>query len=305
MTSTTQAPDLTHLHPLIERYKVSGRVSPLGLVRAFVLATLLGLFIGWLSHFIGRFLYLILLHPMLVAAALAGLNFALTRSGKIRNMWVSGFIGVWMGGVSYLTFWYADYLYFYQDLGLLDLFRMLFQGDLGQLIAYEVNQSLFGEFLQESAEAGMWLSSTSSSNSEVNVGPIITKVYWGIEAALILLVPITGGLSQASQPFCEKDNDWYGFEQRIGSVPADNKWTAVQLAKQRDVTKLNDLIIQTRGSAVLPKFNITLQACDKCSESVGVLNIYLETMQQDGKTANQQVASVILNPYQTQKIFRP
>ena len=304
MTSYTHSPDLSYLQPLIERYKLSGRLSFVGLIRAFLLGTLLAVFIGWLSQYIGRFLYLILLHPMLVAAALAGLVFALTRSGKIRNMWVAGGLGIWMGAVSYLAFWYFDYLYYYQEMGVLDLIRLMFQGDFASFISYEVNQSLFGEFIRESAEAGMWLSSTSSSSFEFNVGPIVTKIYWGIEAALIVLIPVTGGLGQASQPFCEIDEDWYGFEQRLGSVPADNNWTAVQLAKKRDIAKLNDLIIQNRGSNTLPQFNIALQACPKCSESVGMLNIYLETQYEDGKTANQQVASVVLNPYQTQKILK-
>lgn len=115
-------------------------------------------------------------------------------------------------------------------------------------------------------------------SSRVNLGPILTWLYWILEFAIILWVTFSMGRKQISMPFCEFCRNWYNGEKHLGGTAAANGLHVLELIKQKDFPELGKLIEE---NAELPSLEIYFQGCERCNQ--GQSRLILRRASQDSK----------------------
>ncbi|HEX2619737.1 MAG TPA: hypothetical protein VHL11_06310, partial [Phototrophicaceae bacterium] len=97
-------------------YRSSGRAPILGVILLLLLTVIGGVAIGAVAYFISKFIYLIVLFPLVMIALGGGIISFAVKRGKIRSRPITLIFGVLMAVLIYGSFRIGEYLGFQEDL---------------------------------------------------------------------------------------------------------------------------------------------------------------------------------------------
>lgn len=194
--------------------------------------------LGWLASFVGQWLYLIILFPLLVGLVLFWVGKEMGRFAKMRNPLLGGLIGLLSAIVGMGSNHYFDYLRFMEErnaiVSLVPGRRV--QGKDAALLAKIKKVSDFRSFMEFSAREGITISGREGRGA-FNLGYVGTWIYWLIELSVVAIMAAGGLISGAQEPFCTACNSWK-YVRQMGTWSADQEGTLLAIIKRGDLAKL-------------------------------------------------------------------
>jgi hypothetical protein len=130
-------------------------------------------------------------------------------------------------------------------------------------------------------------------SSSINLGPVLTWLYWLLEFGIILGVTIQKGKKVIGMSFCEACGNWYGSEKHLGGTASANEAFLLDLIRQKDFTGLGTLI---EKNAELPSLEVYFQGCQVCGKSQSQLVVRRAFQSGKGGLQFTNAAQTILQP---------
>lgn len=197
-------------------FRPDGGFSGPGLIMLMLGLMGAGIALGALVHFIGQWIYLVILFPIIIGCILGGLGAQLIKTGKVRSPFMAGLAGLFAGILCFLTQQYLDYRQFLRER---DMERFEFKAKLqaneqfqklvkknnaerqfnNALVAMQVES--FPEYIDFQAQMGVTI-------KKINLGYYGTSIYWFVELLIITGIIFSMVRSMARQPFCLLTNSW-------------------------------------------------------------------------------------------------
>ena len=119
------------------------------------------------------------------------------------------------------------------------------------------------------ANEGVSIGRLARSRS-VNLGPVLTWLYWLLEFGIILGVTIQKGKKATSARVCEACGSPYDGEKHLGGTASANEHLLLEMIQQKDFAGLERLIEQ---NAELPSIEVYFQGCRVCRKSTSQLMV--------------------------------
>ena len=182
-------------------YRAEGGCDPLRLPLPFLAIPAGAILLGWLASALGQAWYLILLFPLAMGAALAGLGAAVVRGARLRNTTVAALAGLIAGVTAIAAMHYFDYR---EALRLWRAGSVAFPEALGEALDADAS---FRSYLDTTARIGMTVSDRTNATG-FNFGYPGTYVYWGAELLVVSGLALFGARSAAARPFCSRCGQW-------------------------------------------------------------------------------------------------
>ena len=252
----------------------SPKVSFQGLVLLFGAALLAGIAIGALASVVGRFLYLIILFPILMGLGLGMVMTSMVSSQKIRSSVVVIIAGLFAAVVTYGSMHYFDYLQFRSNVAkqikadvLAEYGETVPDEDVQAYIDYLLNEETgspgFAGYIFFSVEQGVSIShiGVGSSDSGLNLG-IFTWVYWLVELGIIAYMSIEPAHKKTKDLFCENCDRWVTEGEHIGGIQIDVVNQAAELINKRDFVGLLGIL---KKDTTLPSIEFYTRTCKTCN----------------------------------------
>ncbi len=206
-------------------YVPDGGFSVVGLVMLFVGLAVAGIIMGVVTHYISRFIYLILVFPMLIGFAVGGVGALLVKWGKVRSPWVAGGAGLLAGILAMLTAHFLDYRHFIEEREAVvagnpflknvgkngrNLMLNLNVQNAGERerIKRELDVDSFIDYIDYAAHEGVTIQHGAGKQGGINLGYYGTYLYWLVE--MLIVAGIVYGMTRkpAQEPFCNLTNEW-------------------------------------------------------------------------------------------------
>jgi len=296
----------------LKNYLPSNHVPVLGILFMLLVLVIGGITIGFLMHFIGKLIYLILFFP-LGAGAIGGFALAQAiKSGKVRNKYMAIIFASLMGLIIYSSYFYFKYENFKN--GVYETFSLQLQNSennqqtafskdkLSDLILVnETGMKGFLGFIKYSAKIGVSISKVGRSSDR---GIAIKEPWiWGyylVELSLIAGLAIIIAADSASQPFCERCDSWYSDDLIVGYIPETEADKIIYALKNNNLHDVGSLISKFKLTA--PCLKIVQQHCLNCQSE----DIYLKVFkieEKNGQENESKVLSGMITPEEYQKLI--
>jgi hypothetical protein len=250
----------------MREYKSSG-IAPFPgiltvLVYGLVAAAVVGGILFAIDHYIG--FYLIILFPAVAGFIVGFVTSQGITAGKIRNAGVAILIGAICGFATMGVYHFLDYQIAFKN----DIKNAISQpgsnvkDQVVQLaedsfLTQEVNQTGFIGFLSYQAKQGITITRSSSRN-----GLTLTNGwawgYFGLEVLIVLFIVALLASSEASEPFDERSNAWYGSAVHVLSAPFDQAQTIREALKNGSFEGAGRLM--TREALPAPKIDLNARS---------------------------------------------
>ncbi|MEA5485642.1 MULTISPECIES: hypothetical protein [Pseudanabaena] len=239
-----------------------------------------GAAIGGATAFISKFIYFIVLFPMVMGfASGAAMGFAV-KKGKIRNPLTAISLGVLGGLVTYGSLMYGQYINFQQETETI-MEREYNVTDKNQakeqinnFLQQETGSSGFVGFLKMSAKEG---TSISRGSSKVKLNDTFTYLLWLIELGIVGFLAASIPFKSANEPFNEEANEWYGEKQWVGSATAESKDELMRLLNMDDMAGASALL-SSQTDLPTPRIDVYSQSCAGIPFSDSVITVsYVST----------------------------
>jgi hypothetical protein len=259
-------------------YSSDGGFTITGMMLTMVVGALVALVVGLLAGVIGQYFYLVLLFPIAIGGAVAGVQVAVIGRSKVRNPLVCGFAGLVAGVIAVATMHYVDYVVFQQEMVAAEMeFRaskqmltdIVDQADrdafAAALAEYEADPAVaearnigsFVAYIDWAAKQGVELTSSTGTRSGGNLGYAGTYVYWIFEALVIAGMCVVMTRSRASQPFCVNCESWMP-ETEIVTLNCDAK-AASKVIQSGHLDRLPSMFAANKETS------LSLFCCENCS----------------------------------------
>ncbi|HQR08864.1 MAG TPA: hypothetical protein PLN21_18735 [Gemmatales bacterium] len=267
------AAPVTPVLPIHTRFDASpyvpdGGFSVVGLLMLFVGLAIAGIIMGVITHYVSRFIYFILVFPMLIGFAVGGVGALLVKWGKVRSPWVAGGAGLLAGILAMLTVHYLDYRQFIEEReGLMaNIPIMKNAGKKGRELWVNLNAppgaerdllkrhlavESFFDYIDFAAHEGVTIKhGAGNNNGGANLGYYGTYIYWLVETLIVAGIVFGMTRKPAQEPFCNLTNEWKTA--KCGDnflVPIEvGSATAATALKEGDLGKLAEIKAQGANS---------------------------------------------------------
>jgi len=158
-------------------------------------------------------------------------------------------------------------------------------------IKQETGYSGFIGYMIFKAQQGISIGKIYSSY-KLNLGPIITWIYWLIELGIIGFITINTSKQILKKPFCEFCNSWYTEKKHIGGVPLNRDVEILNLIKQKEFANAGAILEENAES---PSLELYLQGCKSCDTNNSTLSI-ASIKFVNGKIVSKEISDVVLKP---------
>ena len=264
---------------------------PLALLVIVAGGALTGLMIGG----IGSICYLAFVFPLIMGVAGGKLVATATRLAGIRNIRHIVLLAVLAAIVVYGSQHYGRYLALlartaFEYIGIADLPLAKILVDLAML--EETGHPGFLGYMLFRAQDGLSIGRFYSDNS-LELGPLLTWLYWAMEFAGILAIAVYMGKNQPVGPACETCGKPFGREKHLGGTAPGNESLLLDLLRRNDVAELAQLIEKDAG---LPSLELYMQRCESCGESSARLTVRRVTPGRGGSLQFSDLSKAILPP---------
>ena len=253
-----------------------------------------GLIVGVLAHLIGRFVYLMILFPVLMG--LAG-RFTLESSvvlGKCRHLAIVIVLGLLTVATIYGSMHYFDYLMFRHNIKThrfaLSILKVSSPDEddpdvlIDDMLIRETGTAGVIGYLKLKTRDGISITRLPQDSS--NIGMVGARIYLGLELLTILGLTLSG-MGIIRKPFCDPCNRWY-VETPL-TPTAWNSVGAIQAAvEESHFTSVGKAL---EKPAAMPMGLLSSARCPRCEISEPVLYIHRVNQKRRGKKATKKVFS--------------
>jgi hypothetical protein len=267
---------------------------PLALLLIAVGGALTGLVIGG----IGSICYLALVFPLIMGVAGGKLVTTATRWAGIRNVRHIVLLAVLAAIVVYGSQHYGRYLALLTQASLeyfnnIDLPVARILVDLA--MEEETGYTGFLGYMLFRAQDGMSIGRFYSENG-LELGPLLTWLYWAMEFGGILAIAVYMGKNQPVVPLCESCGKPFGPEKHLGGTVPANESLLLDLLQRNDVAELAQLIEKDAG---LPSLELYMLRCEACSESAARLTVRRVAPGRGGSLQFSDLSKAVLPPMES------
>jgi len=264
--------------------------------------TFVGILIGVITSIVSNLIYLVFLFPIVIGFLGA---MSINRTVNKAKIWKTsqGILrGVFMALVIYGAYHYSNYLTFrLQMILLMNTEISEATGESSTEVANiftdyalkeETGYSGFIGYMMFTAARGLSIGKMFRA-SDVNIGPVLTWLYWLVEFGVIAWITSGAGKIASREPFCEHCNTWYGKEKHIGGVSIQISTQVVQLIDKRDFSELGKIL---QKDAELPSLEVYVRSCETCQTSDAFLALNKISFGQNGNIQHQSVSKTLICP---------
>lgn len=242
-----------------------------GALLALSLVFPVAVLIGTIYHFIGKYLDLIVIFPMLAGLCVGGVLASLAKKQKVRSKPALVTLAILAGTVCFCSRWIADSLQTREEF--INSYSAKLAG--GNPAIEAKAQSLLRRtytplrflpmYLKVAAKEGATITSTHDVGGSSHNSPITGTAFWGLalfDALLMCGAAAAIAAKQASAPFCASCDSWHGGELTVSRLDPLHADEAAKLAQARDFAGLGGL----RGGKATEKANcdVLLSKCPGC-----------------------------------------
>ena len=254
-----------------------------------------GAFTGLVIGGVGSICYLALVFPLIMGVAGGKLVATATRWAGIRNVRQILLLAVLATIVVYGLQHYGRYLALLVQASLeyfnnIDLPVARILVDLA--IEEETGYTGFFGYMLFRAQDGISIGRFYSDNG-LELGPLLTWLYWATEFGGILAIAVYMGKNQPVVPVCETCGKPFGREKHLGGTMPANESLLLDLLQRNDVAELAQLIEKDAG---LPSLELYMQRCEACSESAARLTVRRVAPGRGGSLQFSDLSKAVLSP---------
>jgi hypothetical protein len=229
-----------------------------------------GAITGLLVGAIGLLIYLAFVFPMVMGAAGGKLVAGAVRLGRIRSTRQVILLAVVAAAVIYGAQHYGRYLALLIQASIeftVDLTAAKFLVDFAMI--EEIGHPGFLGYMLFRARDGISIGRFYSENG-LELGPLLTWLYWSAEFTGILAIATYMGRNQLRVPVCESCGKPYSREKHLGGTVPANESLMLDLLRRNAVGELAQLLEKDAG---VPSLEIYMQRCEACGESSARLTV--------------------------------
>ena len=289
--------------PAAEKPAASRSLIPLGGWLLLILFGLVGgLLAGALVFGVSRFIYLIILFPIVMGAAAGYLIAKAVRAGKVRHAGMAALAAVVTGFIIYGAFWAGEYLAFRSDV------RGVIMEEMGAgsgeadsvaadqfvdlVLEAEVGRGGVPGFVLLSAREGMEIGRFGRGQM-LNIGQTLTWIYWLVEIGLIALIAAGVAMDEAGKPFCTAHDRWYEPNELVGGVEPEQADTAMHLLQTGQYVELGEMM---DPEAPAPGLAFYAASCRDCLTSEPVLTVTALSVDSRQRVKSKDLAKQAVSP---------
>jgi len=228
--------------------------------------------IGVVYHFIGRYLDLLLIFPLLAGACVGGVLAALAKKHKIRSKSALVAFGVLGGLLCFCARWAGDIAQTREEVIAMRA-QKLSGGNPAMAAKLEAplrrvySPVRFTQlYIRLAEKEGTTISDVGASSSSIHNSAITGTGFWLLTAldALLMCGAAAGlGLKQAGSPFCVPCDSWYGIERTVSRLHPNQSDEAAKLASSGQWAGLGGL--RSGGATTKSHCDILLSKCPGCA----------------------------------------
>lgn len=156
----------------------------------------------------------------------------------------------------------------------------------------ETGHSDFVGYMLYKANQGVSIGRLGRSSS-VNLGSVLTWLYWLLEFGIILGVTIQMGKTRTGASFCEACGNWCDRERHLGGTPSMNESFLLDLIRQKDFAALRTLM---EPNAELPSLEVYFRGCQVCGKSPSQLVVRRASQGAKGELQFTDASQTLLQP---------
>jgi hypothetical protein len=280
--------------------------SPRRSVATLIVMTLLmvvwGLMVGFTVGVFSQLIPVVFLYPVVMAINSGKTIVEALQRTKVRKISQLLLLSLLSAVTMYGTYHYCRYLGF-QLQASVEIFEGLSEATEGENLGVtkmfldyaleeETGHSGFLGYMLYEAKQGVSIGRLSRSSS-LNLGPVLTWLYWLMEFGIILGVTIQKGKKVIGMSFCEACGNWYGTEKHLGGTASANESILLDLIRQKDFSGLGTLI---EKNAEVPSLEVYFQGCQVCRKSPSQLVVRHAFQNGKGALQFKDAAQTILQP---------
>ena len=261
------------------------------------LSILGGMLTGAIFGIIGSFIYLIIVFPALMGAIGGIIISKNARYTKTMNAVSITTVSVLTVIALYFAFHYMRYTIFLATAGLQTF--GVFSGEsfeagkvvVKYILEEETGRSGFIGYMLYKAQQGISIGRRFSSD-RLNLGPVLTWVYWLLESGLISFMAISGSKNIKQMRLCEHCNSWYTEKEHVGGTPINKQMEILNSVKQKDFASVGAALEENSET---PSLEFYLQSCTSCDKGNSFLSI-TSAQFLNGRLVSKDISEVSMRP---------
>jgi len=257
-------------------------ITATGLLSLFLVAPA-AIVIGVIYHFIGQYLDLLIIFPLLAGACVGAVLASLAKKHKIRSKSALIAFGILGGLLCFCARWAGDITQTREEVIAMRAQKLsggnpALETKLRPMLRRVYSPLRFAKlYMRLAAKEGTTIHDVGSSASSSSNSAITGTGFWLMTAldALLMCGAAAGiGLIQANSPFCVPCDSWYGIERTVSRLHPNQSDEAAKLASSGQWAGLGGL--RSAGATAKSHCDILLSRCPGCA------NGYLSVKRQVG-----------------------
>jgi hypothetical protein len=245
----------------------------MSLVLFSLLVIVWGVMTGFVVGVFSHLLYIVFIFALAMGINGGKMIVDVMQRGKFRQTSQLLFLSLLSAISMYAAFHYTRYLGF-QVQASLEIYSDFSEATDGENFAVtkafldyaleeETGHSGFLGYLLYRANEGVSIGRLARSSS-VNLGPVLTWLYWLLEFGIVLGVTIQKGRKVTSAQVCKACGSPYDGEKHLGGTASANEHLLLEMIQQKDFAGLGRLM---EKNADLPSIEVYFQGCKICGKS--------------------------------------
>lgn len=228
--------------------------------------------VGVVYHFIGLFLDLLILSPLIAGGCVGGVIASLAKKHKVRARSAVVAFGILGGLLCFGTRWASDIAQAREQFIEMRAAKLsggnpAIEAKLNPMLRRVYTPARFGQlYLRVAEKEGVTISHAGSSSSSASNSAITGTGFWVLtlaDAALICAAAIAIPWKQAASPFCAGCDSWHGVELTVSRLHPNQSSEAARMASAGEWAGLGNL--RGEGATTKSHCDILLSKCPGCS----------------------------------------
>ncbi|HYF61548.1 MAG TPA: hypothetical protein VD886_01965 [Herpetosiphonaceae bacterium] len=284
---------------MIQTYKPSNRVSLIGLIGLALTVLSGGVALGIGAGYISRYVWVILLFPLIVGGVAGGMLAFMIKRLHLRNPGVALFAGLLMGTLCFGAFHSIEYMEFRSEM-VAAVIKEDPASEPAQIESFidfslqeETGSSGIIGYFKLMAREGISLR-IGKGNAKLALHGTLAWIYWAIEFLIFIAFPALVALNGADEPYCEQCRRWYGEEAYLGSVQLAN--TENFLALLQSGASGGAATLLGGASIELPRASVYLRSCRQPGLHASHLSVTKQSLSGKGETYSEPLLSGLISP---------
>jgi hypothetical protein len=310
MNETTKDIEGIYLKSGIETQPARHQQSIATLIVLSIIGIVFGLGTGLVIGMFSQLIPIVFLYPVVMGIVSGKMISEVIQNARVRKTSQLLVLSTLLAVAMYGSYHYCRYLGFQlrasfeifegfsaatesENLGVTKTF-------LDYALEEETGHSGFLGYMLYEAKQGVSIGRLTRSSS-VNLGPVLTWLYWLVEFGIILGLTVQKGWRLINIAFCESCGNPYGSEKHLGGTMAANESLVLDLIGQKDFVALGKLM---EPNADVPSLEVYFQGCEACGGGRSQLVMRRAFQGEKGALQFKDAAQAILQPAESLSLLK-